>query len=134
MGGLRSILICGAIVASTLQAASQAVSTDWEVWLCSVHDPDAGNPDYIFDVDLRVNDKDFRVNLELPNRSETVHYTLVENDERGINAIARVPNVLIARRYGIRLLLLNKKDGGFRAGTMAIGGSNTQLIGTCKRK
>jgi len=140
MGGSRTVLVWGAIVASTLQAASQTASPDWVEWVCSVRAPNAADPDYAFDVALRINDKDFEISLEIPNKSETVRentkvrYTVVENDAKGINAIAKVRNGPTGRRYGMRILLLNKKDGSFRDGTMVIEGSTTHLFGTCKRK
>lgn len=139
MCGLRTAVIFGALLTSILQAHAQA-APDREEWVCSVRDPEAPDPGYFFDVTLRVNNKDFRASLEIPHKNEagqentTLNYMLIVNDALGINAFTQVPNGPPDWRFGIRLLLLNKKDGGFRAGAMVTDVANTHFVGSCKRK
>ena len=133
---LRAIVVCVVLLAPGSHAAAQG---DAEEWVCSISNPNAADPDFVFDSNLRVVEKDLRAYWTLPPKagrgSENVvfHYTLLENSSSGI--IGSMPqDGPTTEGYGLDLLLLNKKNGSFRAGGMVIGGHYINAVGNCKRK
>jgi hypothetical protein len=139
---LWAIFLVAALLTPSSQAASQtdAAQQETEEWACNVSDPNAADPDFIFESHLRIVDKDLRLYWTRPPKPETGpgnverRYTLVINSDKTAIGMYPVQDGPTPEGWGYNLLLLNKASGLFRSGGMVIGGFYTHAVGHCSRK